>query len=165
MKINRLFFIQGFVGQQTDLKQYSKPYWQPRKGTNQWNTVSKWKSLCHQGGQSIVNALRFGEVSAHDTIHSEQLHQANICGYSSLISLNTYRPLDPATTFFSEFQDILSYMASLPHDLVLMGDFNLHIDSFSSNVRQLTGCRSFHLDRGNLTALNRPSLTRKTHLQ
>ena len=33
MKISRLFFTQGFVGQQIDLKQYSKPYWQPMKGT------------------------------------------------------------------------------------------------------------------------------------
>ena len=35
MKINRLFFTQGFVGQQIDLKQYSKPYWHPLKGTKQ----------------------------------------------------------------------------------------------------------------------------------
>ena len=31
------------------------------------------------------------------------------------------------------------YIASLPHDLVLTGDFNLHIESSSSDVRQLTG--------------------------
>ena len=41
VKINRLFFTQGFVGQQIDLKQYSRPYWQPMKGTKQWKTVSK----------------------------------------------------------------------------------------------------------------------------
>ena len=35
VKINRLFFTQGFVGQQIDLKQYSKPYWQPIIGTEQ----------------------------------------------------------------------------------------------------------------------------------
>ena len=29
VKINRLFFPQGFEGQQIDLKQYSTPYWQP----------------------------------------------------------------------------------------------------------------------------------------
>ena len=39
-------------------------------------------------------------------------------------------------------------MASLPHDLVLKGDFNLHIDSSSSDVRQLTGIlKSFDLNQ------------------
>ena len=53
--------------------------------------------------------------------------------------LNIYRPPGPATSFFSELQDLLFYVASLPHDLVLMGDFNLHLESSSSDVRQLTG--------------------------
>ena len=35
-------------------------------------------------------------------------------------------------------QDILSYMASLPEDLALMGDFNLCIDASSYDSRQLT---------------------------
>ena len=47
MKINRLFFTQDFVGQQIDLKKYSKPYWQPLKGTKQWKILSKWRRLCH----------------------------------------------------------------------------------------------------------------------
>ena len=39
-------------------------------------------------------------------------------------------------------------MASLPQDLVLMGDFNLCIDSWSSEVSQLTGIlNSFDLDQ------------------
>ena len=54
MKINRLFFTQGFVGQQIDLKKYSKPYWQPMKRTKQWNTASKWRRLCHQASQLIM---------------------------------------------------------------------------------------------------------------
>ena len=52
--------------------------------------------------------------------------------------LNIYHSSGPASTFFKEFQDILSYMASLPQDLLLMGDFNLHIDSSSSGARYLT---------------------------
>ena len=55
VKINRLFFMQGFVGQQTE--QYSKPYRQPIKGTKQWNTANKWRWRCHQAGQSILNTL------------------------------------------------------------------------------------------------------------
>ena len=50
----------------------------------------------------------------------------------------TYLP-GPASSFFSELQDLLVYLASLLHDLVLMGDFNLHLESSSSDVRQFTG--------------------------
>ena len=48
-------------------------------------------------------------------------------------------PHGPATTFLSELQDILSYISTLPHDLALMGDFNLHIDSSSYDGGQLSG--------------------------
>ena len=51
-------------------------------------------------------------------------------------------------SFFSELQDLLVYLASLPHDLVLMGDLNLHLESSSSDVRQLTGIlESFDLNQ------------------
>ena len=53
VKINRLFLVQCFVGQQIDLKKYSKPYWQPMKGTKQWKTASK-RRLCYQVGQLIL---------------------------------------------------------------------------------------------------------------
>ena len=41
VKINRLLLMKRFVGQQTDLEQYSKFYWQPVKRTKQWNTASE----------------------------------------------------------------------------------------------------------------------------
>ena len=50
-----------------------------------------------------------------------------------------YCPPGPTTTFFSESQDMLSYISTLPHDLALMGDFNLHIDSSSADAGQLYG--------------------------
>ena len=41
----------------------------------------------------------------------------------------------------------MSHMVSLPHELVLMGDFNLHVESSSSDVRQPTGIlESLNLD-------------------
>ena len=55
------------------------------------------------------------------------------------IILNIYRPPGPATTFFSELQDILSYISTLPHDLALMGNFHLRIDSSSSDAGRLSG--------------------------
>ena len=62
-----------------------------------------------------------------------------LCGQSCLIIRNIYRPPGPATAFFSELQDILSYISTLPHDLALMGDFNLRIDSSSSDAGRLSG--------------------------
>ena len=61
------------------------------------------------------------------------------CGQSCLIILNIYHPPGPATAFFSELQDILSYISTHPHDLALMGDFNLRIDSSSSDGGRLSG--------------------------
>ena len=61
------------------------------------------------------------------------------CGPSCLDILNIYHLPGPTTTFFSELQDILSYISSLSHDLILIGDSNLHIDSFSYDARQLIG--------------------------
>ena len=57
-----------FCNQQIDLKKYSKPYWQPMKGMKQCKTVSKWKRLCHQVGQSILNMLKPCEVNVGHTI-------------------------------------------------------------------------------------------------
>lgn len=57
-------------------------------------------------------------------------------------------PPGSASAFFNELQDILSYMCTLPHDLVLMGDFNLHVDTPNSDARQLVDIlESFDLDQ------------------
>ena len=66
VKINRLFFTQGIVGQQIYLKQCSKPYWQPMKGTKQWKTASKWRRLCHWACQLILYMLKPCEVNVGD---------------------------------------------------------------------------------------------------
>ena len=69
----------------------------------------------------------------------ECISRKRICDRACLNLLNIYRPPSPASSFFSELHDLLLYIASLPHDLVLMGAFNLHIKSSSSDVRQLSG--------------------------
>ena len=48
-------------------------------------------------------------------------------------------PPGPVTAFFSELQDMLSYISTLPHHLALMGDFTLCIDFSSSNAGRLSG--------------------------
>ena len=66
--MNRLLFMKSFVGQQTDLEQYSKFYWLPMKGTKQWNTASERRCVCCNADQLILNALKFGEVNVRDTM-------------------------------------------------------------------------------------------------
>ena len=68
ININWMFSTKYFVGQQTDLEQYSNLYMHPTKGTKQWNTASKRRWLCHNTAQSILHTLKFGEVSVCDII-------------------------------------------------------------------------------------------------
>ena len=52
--------------------------------------------------------------------------------------LNIYRPPDTSnssqsfSTFLNEFQSILSDFATLPHEFVITGDFNIHVDDPSN---------------------------------
>ena len=62
------FFTKRFVGQQIDLKQYYKPYWQPMKATKQWNTASKRRRLCNHAGQLILYTLKSCEINVSNTI-------------------------------------------------------------------------------------------------
>ena len=63
-----------------------------------------------------------------------------------LRAVNTFEH-GSASSFCSELQDLPFYIASLAHDMVLIGDFNLHIESSSFNVIQLTGIlESFDLN-------------------
>ena len=99
-------------------------------------------------GQFISVAHKFNSISMPTQSSFESIYGTLEYGQSCLNVLNIYRPSGPSTIFVSELQDIMSYMASLPHDLVLMGDFNLHLESSSSDVRQLTGIlESFNLDQ------------------
>lgn len=42
--------------------------------------------------------------------------------------LNLYRPPGSDSRFFDELQEVLSFLATLPQDLIVIGDFNLHVD-------------------------------------
>ena len=57
-------------------------------------------------------------------------------GQNCLNILNIYRPPGTTSTFFEEFQEILSYLSILPNDFMLLGDFNIHVDTPSSISEQ-----------------------------
>ena len=99
-------------------------------------------------GLFISMAHKFTSISLPTQSSYESISDTLECGQSCLNVLNIYRPPGPSTSLCGELQDILSYMAWLSHDLVLMGDFNLHVESSSSDLRQLTGIlQSFNLDQ------------------
>ena len=90
-------------------------------------------------GFLVANAFKFTPINLPSQSSLECISDKHKCGRACLNVLNIYRPLGPASSFFSELQNLLFYIASLPHDLVLMGDFNLHMESSSLDFRQLTG--------------------------
>ena len=89
-------------------------------------------------GLFVSSAHKFTAISLPTQTSFEAISGKLECGQSCLIILNIYRPPRPATAFFSELQDIMSYISTLPHDLALMRDFNLRIDS-SSDAGRLSG--------------------------
>ena len=62
--------MKHFVGQ-PDPEHYSKFYLQPMEGTKQWNTARKWRWLCRNIGQLILNNFKFCEISVRYTMQSE----------------------------------------------------------------------------------------------
>ena len=99
-------------------------------------------------GLFVSNTFKFTPINLPSLSSFECISGKLECGRACLNILHIYRPPGPASSFFSELQDLLVYLASLPHDLVLMGDFNLHLESSSSDVRQLTGIlESFDLNQ------------------
>ena len=90
-------------------------------------------------GLFVSSAHKFTAISLPAQASFEAISRKLECGQSCLIILNIYRPPGPATAFFIELQDILSYISTRPHELALMGDFNLRIDSSSSDAGQLFG--------------------------
>ena len=90
-------------------------------------------------GLFVSSANKFSTISLSARKSFEAISGKLECGLSCFIVLNIYRPPGPATTFFSELQDILSYIFTIPYDLALMGDLNLCIDPLSSDAGQLSG--------------------------
>ena len=99
-------------------------------------------------GLFVSKAFKFTPINQPSQSSFECISGKFECGRACLNILNIHRPPGPASSSFSELQDLLLYIDSLPHDLVLIGDFNLHLESSSSGVRQLTGIlESFDLNQ------------------
>ena len=90
-------------------------------------------------GLFMSSAHKYSAISLPTQTSLKAIYGKLECGQSCLIILNIYRPPGPTITFFSDLQDILSYISTLPHDLARMWDFNLRIDSSSSDAGQLFG--------------------------
>ena len=59
-------------------------------------------------------------------------------GSKSFLFLTVYRPPDPKLlpNFISDFSSLLEDIASSPTDLIIMGDFNIHVDSHHKSISE-----------------------------
>ena len=83
-------------------------------------------------GFLISSSLKFTEIALPPKLSFEAIMVKIDFGLTSMNVLNVYRPPGTTAIFFEELQEILSYLAILPNDLVLLGDFNIHVDTPSS---------------------------------
>ena len=135
VKRNRLFFTQGFVGQQIDLKRYSKPYWQPMKGTKQWNTASKRRRFCHQAGQLILYTLKPCEVNVKFDIVPDRL--------APILGCRAVQVMGLVTMATNRFESVAAVNASLKSKDDYMKDYP---EVSNSPVGMLEGAVSFQDD-------------------
>ena len=84
-------------------------------------------------GLFISDALSFLQISLphQSSIEAICCTVATGPGTSHFTILNLYRPPGSDTVFFDEFQNILSSLTTTCPNLVITGDFNLHIDTSS----------------------------------
>ena len=102
-------------------------------------------------GLFVSKQFTFESISIPATHSFEAMCGRIVGGNFSLIVLNIYRPYPNGvnvSTFLEEFQDLLCDLASLPQDLVNLGDFNLHIDTITPQITQfLEILTSFNLEQ------------------
>ncbi len=97
-------------------------------------------------GLLVSTALKFSPISLPSQSSFEaicgSISNGNIC----FNILNIYRPPGSNSAFLDQFQETLSHLSSLPHNLVILGDFNIHIDTPSSQTTNfLETLESFNL--------------------
>ena len=79
------------------------------------------------------DALSFSQISVPHQSSTEALccTVATGPGPSRFTILNLYRPPGSDTVFCDEFQNIVASLTTTCQNLVITGDFNLHIDTSS----------------------------------
>ena len=87
------------------------------------------------GGLAIIHRdnLRIKQLDFHDTNTFEYM----VLKADSLIIILLYRPPKVLSNFFSEFSELLTLACSLSFPILLLGDFNIHVDAVCSNTNQL----------------------------
>jgi len=83
------------------------------------------------GGIALLlsSSLRFSAMSIPDYKSFEAICGKVSYGMVSFNVLNVYRPPGSTGPFLEEFQDVLAHLASFPQHLIVLGDFNIHVDT------------------------------------
>jgi len=76
--------------------------------------------------------------------HSFECLAVKLTGPKPAIILTIYRPLKPSAVFLNEFSSLLTSVCALSPTVILLGDFNIHIDNpssiFAKNFTSLLDC-------------------------
>ncbi|XP_051512965.1 uncharacterized protein LOC127417184 [Myxocyprinus asiaticus] len=90
------------------------------------------------GGQAVVcqDGMRAVLTEFHNVTSLEYL-ALKIVGETPLIVLLIYRPPKYQPHFFSELSEILTLACAMSPHVILLGDFNIHVDTDCSNTTEL----------------------------
>lgn len=88
------------------------------------------------GGVALLvsSHLKFSEISIPMQKSFEAICGKVSYGKVSFNILNIYRPPGSMGSFHEEFQDVLAHMSSFPQHLIVLGDFNIHVDSQATST-------------------------------
>ncbi|KAL0147744.1 hypothetical protein M9458_056950 [Cirrhinus mrigala] len=87
------------------------------------------------GGLAVIyrDSLRMKQLDFHNTNSFEYMVLKADC----LTIILLYRPPKALSSFFSELSELLTLACSLSFPILLLGDFNIHVDIVCSNTTQL----------------------------
>lgn len=105
---------------------------------NGYQHLSKPRSSARGGGLAVIyrNSISLTQLDFHITKTFEYM-VLKVSLKSPLTIILIYRPPKQQNDFFSELSELLTLACALSSKIILLGDFNIHVDTLCSNSTQL----------------------------
>lgn len=103
-----------------------------------YSYLAKPRLTSRGGGLAAVyrSNIPLNTIDLHVTLTFEYL-VLKISGSSPLLVILLYRPPKSMSNFFSELHELLTLTCAMSPSVILLGDFNIHIDSACADSREL----------------------------